>query len=69
MLYYTSLSKSKIIKIKMKLKIKVNFLDVVKYYFLFCKEVAYWLQSFLREQRIIYKTSTLYIHQQNDCAE
>jgi len=41
MLYYTSLSKSKIIKIKMKLKIKVNFLDVVKYYFLFCKEVAY----------------------------
>ena len=27
------------------------------------------LQSFLREQRIIYKTSTLYIHQQNSCAE
>ena len=27
------------------------------------------LQSFLREQEIIYKTSTLYIHQQNGCAE
>ena len=27
------------------------------------------LQSFLREQEIIHETSTLYIHQQNGCAE
>ena len=27
------------------------------------------LQSFLREQRIIHKTSILYIYQQNGCAE
>jgi len=27
------------------------------------------LQSFLREQEVIYKTSTLYVHQQNGHAE
>ena len=27
------------------------------------------LQSFLREQEIIHKTSTLHVHQQNGCAE
>ena len=27
------------------------------------------LQSFLREQEIIYKTSTSYVHQQNGCTE
>ena len=27
------------------------------------------LQSFLREKRVIYETSTLHVHQQNSCAK
>ena len=33
------------------------------------KYVMSELQIFLREQEIIYKTSILYIHQQNGCAK
>ena len=51
---------------------------MVKYYFLSCKEIAHWykkecvtleLQYLLRNQEIIYKTSTPYIYQQNGCTE